>query len=420
MDKIDSLIDGFVADGWKSEPFEAMLAIWREHPDDIPRLVINIVDRLPDGGTFLDAALSYLPEEDFAVAVEHAWAAIERRGHSRATDAVMEYASLQVPHLLTPYLERFFTLMPNEGSYFDVLPWRAADGAELRRLRRILASDQPAAIRRRAWRCLHAASDLADVSVLAEHYVVMGHDAPVEGYLLETGIDVSTTPPRRLTTEHVLHLSFRRDYFTESRSSHMERKNHPTWDPPADRSGIELGFGGTVTGRACGNCGDDFDGLVELTGEAAELIEVGQRVQLVTCLTCLGWEIEVMFFAHNDAGVPTAIALPSELSEPQFPAGSLARTTVVLTETPTRWRAQEWGSANSRENLNRVGGDPTWVQSAEYPDCPRCDQLMPFIMQIDSELPDSDGAEWLWGSGGICFVFWCEQCAVSATLWQCT
>jgi hypothetical protein len=102
------------------------------------------------------------------------------------------------------------------------------------------------------------------------------------------------------------------------------------------------------------------------------------------------------------------------------PAGPLGEAEVRPVETPRRWRWQDWALSNGRENLNRVGGEPCWVQSAEYFDCPTCGSLMSFLMQLDSDLPTEDGGEWLWGSGGIGYGFWCDRCKVSAFLWQCT
>lgn len=45
---------------------------------------------------------------------------------------------------------------------------------------------------------------------------------------------------------------------------------------------------------------------------------------------------------------------------------------------------------------------------------------MTFLLQLDSDLPTEDGGEWLWGSGGIGYLFWCDSCKVSGLLWQCT
>lgn len=41
-------------------------------------------------------------------------------------------------------------------------------------------------------------------------------------------------------------------------------------------------------------------------------------------------------------------------------------------------------------------------------------------MQLDSVLPTVDGGILLWGSGGMLYTYWCDGCAVSAHLWQCT
>jgi hypothetical protein len=44
---------------------------------------------------------------------------------------------------------------------------------------------------------------------------------------------------------------------------------------------------------------------------------------------------------------------------------------------------------------------------------------MRFLLQLDS-FDFDDGTSWLWGSGGVLYVLWCETCMTSATLWQCT
>jgi hypothetical protein len=45
---------------------------------------------------------------------------------------------------------------------------------------------------------------------------------------------------------------------------------------------------------------------------------------------------------------------------------------------------------------------------------------MPFLMQLDLDLPTQEGGEWLCGSGGIDYGFWCDRCKFSAFHWQCT
>jgi hypothetical protein len=109
-----------------------------------------------------------------------------------------------------------------------------------------------------------------------------------------------------------------------------------------------------------------------------------------------------------------------ERTQPQFPAEPLLEGTVGLVATPARWRLQDWGAANSRENLHRLGGEPTWIQNSDYPRCPSCGSTMAALLQLDSGLPTEDGGQLLWGSGGIAYVSWCDNCAISGVQWQCT
>jgi len=44
---------------------------------------------------------------------------------------------------------------------------------------------------------------------------------------------------------------------------------------------------------------------------------------------------------------------------------------------------------------------------------------MMFVMQLDS-LDIDKKIDWMWGSGGILYVYWCASCLISGTLWQCT
>jgi len=78
-------------------------------------------------------------------------------------------------------------------------------------------------------------------------------------------------------------------------------------------------------------------------------------------------------------------------------------------------------SANKRGTFNaasisieiscsQLGGYPSWVQDAEYPECPNCGLRMIFIAQLDRE--DCEAGE------GILYSFLCKTCQVTATLYQ--
>ena len=47
-----------------------------------------------------------------------------------------------------------------------------------------------------------------------------------------------------------------------------------------------------------------------------------------------------------------------------------------------------------------------------YPNCPSCKGTMSYLLQLDSNLPAADGYEWLWGSGGMAYGFWCDACTI--------
>jgi|GEM_PF-3977955 len=72
------------------------------------------------------------------------------------------------------------------------------------------------------------------------------------------------------------------------------------------------------------------------------------------------------------------------------------------------------------ENNFRVGGRPHFVQDYYYPDCSGCQEKMQVVVQMDSDIPQEDGNEFYWGSGGIAHLYWCDHCRVSCICWSCS
>ena len=143
-------------------------------------------------------------------------------------------------------------------------------------------------------------------------------------------------------------------------------------------------------------------------------------LELSMCLACLGWESAdlLLRYRHGPDGVPVDLAPVADPSLlPEFPAPALLPTMVGLRDLGPRWRRQ---AALSRENLHRLGGHPSWVQSPQYPPCALCGEDSAFLLQLDSNLPLPGGGVWYWGSGGTAYIFWCDRCRVSTYLWQCT
>lgn len=60
--------------------------------------------------------------------------------------------------------------------------------------------------------------------------------------------------------------------------------------------------------------------------------------------------------------------------------------------------------------VSQIGGLPSWVQDAAYPNCPDCEKTMTFIAQLDNaQFPRREG---------IYYAFLCADCRITATTYQ--
>jgi hypothetical protein len=62
---------------------------------------------------------------------------------------------------------------------------------------------------------------------------------------------------------------------------------------------------------------------------------------------------------------------------------------------------------------HQLGGEPSWIQKSEYPDCESCHQRMTFYGQLDS-LND----EFVIGDVGMVYVFICFDCLTTKSIVQ--
>jgi hypothetical protein len=208
----------------------------------------------------------------------------------------------------------------------------------------------------------------------------------------------------------VRHLAFPETVLAEWGARYRGRTGHPTWP--------EFGSSETVAvvgGRAapCPYCGRVTERLLRLDLELVLPVETGHRpVEFTWCMTCSAYTREATFAEVDADGSPRILPMDF-LVEPRaadeelepFPA-----TPVGLVDLGPRWRRQDWGEASWVENLHRVGGEPTWVQSDAVPACCRCGVATVFVAQ----LAVSD----LWDGEGMAFLFWCPDCSVSAMVYQ--
>lgn len=242
-------------------------------------------------------------------------------------------------------------------------------------------------------------------------------DQWLQAHLHNVGFHRQDSSLRRLCPDVLYHLQFPDD-FREPESLPRWLRVHPTWKLPGPVQ--TLLFGGRSR-ASCSLCGGALHRLLVLDPVPPGLgISRRTRLEFATCLSCLGWERRSLFYRHDDDGFPLNIGYDGPPVRPEFPCGPLREAEISLAHTPRRWFWQAWGCSNSRENLSRIGGEPCWIQDAEYPTCPQCESTMCSLFQLDSNLPTADGGELLWGSGGIAYAFWCDGCQVSGLLWQCT
>jgi len=199
---------------------------------------------------------------------------------------------------------------------------------------------------------------------------------------------------------------------------------NPRWpDPtqgPTPKDAKRISFGGTSKGT-CGFCHGALHHLVTLEPGMAR---VDRRIELATCLTCLGWEQPTgdyaLSFHHDEDGSPTPIDRLDTPLTPQFPTQPFRAMSVPLFDAGPRYAIQSWGASGRGQNLNRLAGEPSWVQDEEIRDCVGCAAPMRVVLQLDSELPQEGGRTFSFGSGGLLYVQLCDDCSITTMFWQCT
>lgn len=398
--------------------YPRLLRLAAEHPDELPALASLVLEELPDGGAFFGAMLSWLSEENLAALAGHAVAMLSEP-RPGAAKSVIDHTSLQLPGALTAHLPRLWDLDPfRHGVFYSATwPWRGAGIAEIRRLAATLANQSQSAFHLAAWICL-LQSRRADGWELAWRHRRVAADlgeAAHTGLWYQVGADPVNGPPfRALVTAPTYHLVLPETALA-SRHPPYRVRQHPTWGHAAPR-GAEAGtlITGGLSETACPRGHGPLRRLLLLDPPPPGCAATGRkRLDIAYCHRCAdGWE--PAFHAHGADGRPRPLGHRlSDLPLNPF-EGEHARPAVRATamSTPPRWQRQDWAMANGTQNLNRIGGEPTWIHDPVHPACPSCGAAMPFLAQLDWEhLADGEG---------ITYILWCQQCAVSALLFQST
>ena len=408
--ELGALLRDFAARNWAAQPFERLVDLAHAAPQQLGDFVAQALRQAPEGGAHIDLVLGLLDDETFQTLLGELLPGVARWAGNGVAVSLLTHAGLQRPDWLHPHLDELFAQRPLRGEYWETWPWREAGADAQTRLEHALRTATDADTRLHAWRCLlelRTPQALAAAQQWATR-LPLAHPLPV--WLHEIGFDSAT---RALHRPESWHLVFAPAALAEPAPAWLSHSLHPSWRLPAHGPACRLG--GVAEG-ACTLCGGALHHLISLP--AGSVAGYAGSLSVATCLACLGWERDALFYQHDAHGQPAP--LDQGHTTPQFPAPPLRELVVHLAPSPPRWRWQDWALASSRENLHRVGGYPSWIQGADHPVCPQCTRTMPFILQLDSDLPDGNGNEWFWGSGGIGYVFFCAECAVSAVTWQCT
>ena len=220
---------------------------------------------------------------------------------------------------------------------------------------------------------------------------------------------------KRYCGQRVYHIIFPHGYFGAPYAPHLA-KHHPTWRLEGGEAGYKLGG---VLDEADGDAQNPLFHLITLDPLPRDLpVRSLPHLTLAAHVREIN-EGEIVFYEHDAQGMPRRIGERTQVEYVQDEP--IMECEVALAPTPSRWAAQDWGMSNSRQNLARIGGEPSWIQGAQVSRCPICGEKMEFLMQLDSELPSCEqGGEVMFGSGGILYVFWCERTRVSGFFMQCT
>ena len=382
------------------------------YPQAIRLLAAQCIKESQDAFPGLDIVLSFLPMGDWPQLAAQAVAALLEKRENEPALTVIEKASLQFPRAIHPFLEQLFAMHEPRRVNVENQAFREARLEDVEFLFQYCQPEDP----RSAYLCL------LETRLPEALQYVKSHGGSFLSYLPNIGFEETDSGFRQLYPSVVYHISFPSGYavpsaYLEPNFDYPSVLNHPTWvQPEADAPKYRFGGGAPIT---CGVCGEVAHHLITLEPVPPHLGITGvSPLQIVTCLSCLGWERPNLSYRHDSTGTTEDLNFNGSHNTPQFPQVPMIEIEIGLVDLGQRWRWQEWLGVG--ENLHRLGGHPSWVQTGEYPACPQCARTSSFLLQLDSDLPTTDGLELMWGSGGVCYIFWCDDCKVSTLLWQCS
>lgn len=395
-----ALLTARTGDIQRSREISARLAMLGE-----PEILAGVASRMISENTgscwYLAPTCDRLPAASLR---QLAGEAVRARGDGgdEAADKVIAYVSVHQPGALTAYLRALWDIRPNRRTYYASWPWRAASDTEITRLLEI-AADGSGPDAGFAADCLlqtRRPEVLARLPAGNDDLATIGFERDGDGGL------------RRLHATAVWHLAFPPHILQQWEALRPLRRRQPSWPASTDSGQRHLISG--FLDRTCPACGQRLHRLLLLDPVPAGIgITSRGRLEFAWCPLC-GMFAGTGYARHDPDGTPEPLTAncgsgPGHEPEP-VEDWLIPATPVELVRLGERWRQQDWGLSNDRENLHRAGGEPTWIQDPDYPACPGCARTMSAAGQI--------AAGDLWTAEGICYLLWCDPCAISAVVYQ--
>ena len=419
-DTAQNLLTDFKRHSWKTPDLYPRLFELAKSPAALFDFLQGFLAAYEKNATLFNDALSYIDKEHFGMLVEQAIDSL-KSGPNENAENVIEYASLQFPELLHDKLNVIAALNPNAGAYYEEYPWRKLAREAIPAFwERLASAATPLDEKRKLFTCLLETRDEETLAFACDYFLgnplfdVKDPENYLTACLEQVGYTRQNGVIRNYCPNRTRHLVFPDKYFAQGRPVFLSKKQHPTWRLPAGEQ--SFAFGGVLDSDRA----NPFFHIATF-----DEIPNGLHITALKQLT-LGCHVRELnacgpvFYQHDVDGKPQRVRTYESDPDELFADHPIKKACISLAETPPRWEFQSWGTSNGRENLFRLGGEPTWIQGADVPCCPHCHEKMDFLMQLDSDLPDSEEGELMFGSGGIGYVFWCDKSKVSGYLMQCT
>lgn len=155
--------------------------------------------------------------------------------------------------------------------------------------------------------------------------------------------------------------------------------------------------------EVCKFCGNNLTTVFKTVIEASP-------IPFSTCLLCAGYEpFYLRVDNEDDIRWHDANKKWEHFDKHDMQIEKIRENTLVITNEERR--PEFTISQFVAISKSQIGGYPTWVQDADYLNCPDCHQKMQYIGQVDME----DVEDY---NEGIYYFHYCEKCRITGTNYQ--